>query len=611
MFYFDGDDIDDGDDDRMGNNDSINGGNRKWNDEDVVFTDSDEDGGVQPLHGAVNKLLGIAGQFLNPYGSSGLGGHLKDNKGQQQSSSSSRQQTQQQQTSQYEMDEDAYSYYSSVSALHQAKSFQETIEYGTPHDIIIHDIDMVSNSNNVVGGKDATRNNYNQQNPVNISNSQKTDKSNRGSGILSAQRASQQHKFGVNKNDFQLLKVIGKGAYGKVFLVRKVTGVDDGQLYAMKVLKKAHITLHTKDTQHTKTERTILEEARHPFIVRLFYAFQTDYKLYLILDYAQGGELFTYLDRKKMFNEDEAIFFSSCLLLALGHLHSLGIIYRDLKTENVLLDRDGYLKLTDFGLSKVAVGDDGKTSTMAGTVEYMACEVLANMPYEKSVDWWSLGALIFDMLTGSPPFTSNNRKKTIDMILNKKLVLPSYLSSSARDLITKLLKKRPTVRLGYGPEDADAIKKHQWFRHMDFQKLLQKKIKPPIVPILRTDEDVNNFHSTFTQMPVVDSPIADSELLNYQQWQQQQKSSAQPLRDQQQYQQQLALDIFNSSQNPGIDSNQMAVKDDTFHGFSFVASCVLKSQFEELYQRDFNSAEDSNGGQNAHNHNRDKYSNNQ
>lgn len=208
----------------------------------------------------------------------------------------------------------------------------------------------------------------------------------------------------VVKSDFELLRVIGKGAYGKVFLVRKTNGRDQNTLYAMKVLEKAHIVLHAKDTEHTKNERSILEEVRHPFIVRLFYAFQTDAKLYLILDFACGGELFTYLEKEKMLLEDRAVFYLAELVLALEHLHRLGIIYRDLKPENILLDREGHVLLTDFGLSKVALGQDERTNTVCGTVEYMAPEVLASREYDMSVDWWSLGALAFDVMTGSVSF---------------------------------------------------------------------------------------------------------------------------------------------------------------------------------------------------------------
>ncbi|KAI8391604.1 kinase-like domain-containing protein [Radiomyces spectabilis] len=171
----------------------------------------------------------------------------------------------------------------------------------------------------------------------------------------------------IGKDDFEILKLLGRGAFGKVMLCRHRS---TGELYAMKVLKKASLLVHAKNAEHTKAERQILEEMRHPFIVQLMYAFQTDDRLYLILKYAPGGELFTHMATEHMFSEDVARFYLAELLLALEHVHSLGIVYRDLKPENCLLDGQGHILLTDFGLSKVSL--DGRTSTICGTAEYMA-----------------------------------------------------------------------------------------------------------------------------------------------------------------------------------------------------------------------------------------------
>ncbi|KAK9765072.1 hypothetical protein K7432_006898 [Basidiobolus ranarum] len=286
----------------------------------------------------------------------------------------------------------------------------------------------------------------------------------------------------VGPEDFEPLKVIGRGAYGKVLLVRQKA---TGRYFAMKVLKKASIVVHTKNTEYTKTERTILEEVSHPFIVKLFYAFQTNSKLYLILDYVAGGELFTHMAHERMFDEDVARFFAAELVLALEHLHELGIIYRDLKPENCLLDNEGHIILTDFGLSKVALNThDGKTNTVCGTIECMAPEVLLEAYYDRAVDWWSLGIMIYDMLTGAPPFRGSNRKKTMEAILNKKLRIPNYLSPDAKDLITRLLRKSPGVRFGSGPNGAEAIKAHAFFRTIDWKALARREVEPPIVPIL-------------------------------------------------------------------------------------------------------------------------------
>lgn len=316
--------------------------------------------------------------------------------------------------------------------------------------------------------------------------------------------AATQRKAGLT--DFEPISVIGKGAYGKVFLVRKREADQERtNLYAMKVLRKASIVLHGKDAEHTKNERTILEEVRHPFIVTLHYAFQTQAKLYLILSYASGGELFTYLANEKMFSEDVARFYLAELLLALEHLHELGIIYRDLKPENVLLNATGHVLLTDFGLSKVALD----ARTVCGTIEFMAPEVLDDHRaegYDKMVDYWSLGVMMFDMLTGSPPFTGNNRKKIMDGILKKKIVWPKYMTAQARDLCNKLLQKNPAKRLGAGVNGATQVKQHNFFRKMDWVKLAKLEVTPPLVPELSTPDDTSNFDAHFTTMPPMDSP---------------------------------------------------------------------------------------------------------
>ncbi|KAH3891888.1 hypothetical protein DPMN_015998 [Dreissena polymorpha] len=310
----------------------------------------------------------------------------------------------------------------------------------------------------------------------------------------------------VSTFDFELLKVLGKGGYGKVFQVRKVSGQDKGNIFAMKVLKKATIARNAKDTAHTKAERNILECVKHPFIVDLIYAFQTGGKLYLILEYLPGGELFMQLEREGIFMEDTACFYLSEITLAIEHLHSHGIVYRDLKPENILLDLQGHVKLTDFGLCKESVLEGSVTHTFCGTIEYMAPEILMRTGHGKAVDWWSLGALMYDMLTGAPPFTGENRKKTIDKVLKAKLSLPPYLTNDARGLIKKLLRKQPHERLGGGKDDATSIKAHSFFRHIDWNDLINRKVEPPFKPSLTNDEDVSQFDTKFTKQTPVDSP---------------------------------------------------------------------------------------------------------
>ncbi|PAV82654.1 hypothetical protein WR25_05871 isoform A [Diploscapter pachys] len=310
----------------------------------------------------------------------------------------------------------------------------------------------------------------------------------------------------VGPSDFELLRVLGKGGYGKVFQVRKTTGTDAGKIFAMKVLQKATIVRNQKDTAHTRAERNILEAVKSPFICDLLYAFQTGGKLYLILEYLSGGELFTHLEREGMFMEDTAAFYLSEIVVSLEHLHRQGIIYRDLKPENILLDGRGHVKLTDFGLCKEAIEGDQKTHTFCGTIEYMAPEILMRCGHGKAVDWWSLGALMFDMLTGGPPFIADNRKRTIDKILKGRLTLPAYLSPEARDLIKRLLKRHVDTRLGAGPDDAEEIKAHPYFRHLRWDCVYTRQIDPPFKPEIKGEDDVSLFDTRFTKMTPVDSP---------------------------------------------------------------------------------------------------------
>ncbi|MCI4394777.1 hypothetical protein PGIGA_G00172540 [Pangasianodon gigas] len=310
----------------------------------------------------------------------------------------------------------------------------------------------------------------------------------------------------VGPDCFELLTVLGKGAYGKVFQVRKVQGSQTGKIFAMKVLKKAKIVCSAKDTAHTRAEREILETVRHPFIVDLWYAFQTGGKLYLILECLSGGELFMQLEKEGIFMEDTACFYLAEITSALGHLHSNGIIYRDLKPENIMLNHEGHIKLTDFGLCKESIHDGSVTHTFCGTIEYMAPEILNRSGHNRAVDWWSLGALMYDMMTGSPPFSAENRKKTIEKILKCKLNLPPYLTPDARELIKKLLKKNPAQRLGSSKADCADIQKQPFFRHINWDDLLNKRVEPPYRPSLHSDEDVSQFDSRFTKQTPVDSP---------------------------------------------------------------------------------------------------------
>ncbi|XP_040193943.1 ribosomal protein S6 kinase alpha-1 isoform X2 [Rana temporaria] len=308
----------------------------------------------------------------------------------------------------------------------------------------------------------------------------------------------------ADQSHFVLLKVLGQGSFGKVFLVRKITPPDNNQLYAMKVLKKA--TLKVRDRVRTKMERDILAEVHHPFVVRLHYAFQTEGKLYLILDFLRGGDLFTRLSKEVMFTEEDVKFYLAELALGLDHLHSLGIIYRDLKPENILLDEEGHIKLTDFGLSKESIDHEKKAYSFCGTVEYMAPEVVNRQGHSHSADWWSYGVLMFEMLTGSLPFQGKDRKETMTLILKAKLGMPQFLSSEAQGLLRLLFKRNPANRLASGIDGAEELKRHSFFSTIDWNKLYRREISPPFKPAVSQPEDTYHFDTEFTSRTPKDSP---------------------------------------------------------------------------------------------------------
>ncbi|KAK4619975.1 Serine/threonine-protein kinase [Fulvia fulva] len=312
----------------------------------------------------------------------------------------------------------------------------------------------------------------------------------------------------MQADDFKPLRCLGKGAFGTVHLVRQQAS---GRLYAQKQFKKASLTVHKRLIEQTRTERTILESVnRHPFVVKLFYAFQDQEKLYLILEYAQGGELFTHLAMERMFSEDVAAFYLAEMVLALEHLHhNVRVIYRDLKPENCLLDAEGHLLLTDFGLSKVALDDDedgSRANSFLGTIEYMAPEVIEGKGYDFSVDWWGLGAIACDLLTGKPPFGGGNHTKIQQNILKQKLQLPYFIGPDAKDFLTRLLRKEPHKRLGgASSKDVKALKAHRFFRKIDWKKLERREVEPPIQPVVTDPELAENFSSDFTDLPL--SPV--------------------------------------------------------------------------------------------------------
>jgi len=306
-------------------------------------------------------------------------------------------------------------------------------------------------------------------------------------------------------DSFDLLKVIGKGSFGKVMQVRKR---DTSRIYAMKTIRKQHVASRGEIT-HTLAERTVLAQVNNPFIVPLKFSFQSRDKLYLVLAFVNGGELFSHLQREQRFNEERSRFYAAELLLALEHLHDFNVVYRDLKPENILLDYTGHIALCDFGLCKLNMTETETTNTFCGTPEYLAPELLLGHGYTKTVDWWTLGVLLYEMLTGLPPFYDENTEVMYNRILEDPLRFGDEIGPEARSLLTGLLVRDPSMRLGVnGAED---IKRHPFFHnHIDFRKLMAKKIQPPFKPSVASAIDTSNFDEAFTSEAPMDSVVDDS-----------------------------------------------------------------------------------------------------
>lgn len=304
-------------------------------------------------------------------------------------------------------------------------------------------------------------------------------------------------------DDFELLKVIGKGSFGKVMQVKKK---DTQKIYALKALRKAYI-VNNSEIVHTLAERTVLARIECPFIVPLKFSFQSKDKLYLVLALINGGELFYHLQREGRFSLSRSRFYTAELLIALESLHAMNIVYRDLKPENILLDYQGHIALCDFGLCKLDMKKEDKTSTFCGTPEYLAPELLLGHGYTRVVDWWTLGVLLYEMLTGLPPYYDEDVPKMYKKILQEPLRFPDGFDEDAKDLLIRLLNRDPLKRLGAG--GSLEIKKHPFFSQLSWKRLMLKGYIPPYKPPVEDTLDTSNFDTEFTAQRPVDSVVND------------------------------------------------------------------------------------------------------
>ncbi|WKY10368.1 hypothetical protein Q1695_002597 [Nippostrongylus brasiliensis] len=375
----------------------------------------------------------------------------------------------------------------------------------------------------------------------------------------------------ITMDDFEFLKVLGKGTFGKVILCKEKR---TSKLYAIKILKK-EVIIAREEVTHTLTENRVLQRCKHPFLTQLTYSFQTTHHLCFVMEFANGGELFTHLQKSGTFSEARSRFYGAEIVLALGYLHSLSIVYRDmkelkysfqtadrlcfvmefaiggdlyyhlnrevqtskegfseprarfygaeivlalgylhannivyrdLKLENLLLDKDGHIKIADFGLCKEEISFGDKTSTFCGTPEYLAPEVLEDNDYGRSVDWWGVGVVMYEMMCGRLPFYSRDHQKLFELIMASELRFPSKLSPEAKQLLTGLLAKVPTQRLGGGPDDALEVCQQPFFKPIDWEKLYRKEIEPPYKPSVQSETDTSYFDKEFTSAPVQLTP---------------------------------------------------------------------------------------------------------
>ncbi|KAK2196637.1 bifunctional Protein kinase domain/Protein kinase-like domain superfamily/Protein kinase [Babesia duncani] len=305
--------------------------------------------------------------------------------------------------------------------------------------------------------------------------------------------------YKMNLDSFEMVRTLGTGGFGRVFLAipKDIPGVKGP--CAVKRLKKQPL-VEQKQVDHVLSEKRLLGSVNHPFIVNMLGTFKDDYYLYIAMECVLGGDFFTFLRKFDRLSSAEAMFYAAQVTLVFEYLHAHNIIYRDLKPENLLVDRNGYLKLTDFGFAKIV---ELRTYTLCGTPEYIAPEIILNKGHGKGVDWWTLGILIYEMLVGYPPFYDQDPIGIYKKVLSGKVPYPSYYDPDAKALTMQLLALNPSKRLGTLYRGSEDIKRSTWFSKIDFCKLLNKSLAPPHIPEITDDNDASNFeqYRESTEMP--------------------------------------------------------------------------------------------------------------
>jgi len=293
----------------------------------------------------------------------------------------------------------------------------------------------------------------------------------------------------VKMSNLELKATLGTGSFGRVRLAYYKGGTAAAGHYALKMLKKSEV-IYLKQVEHVKMEKQILASIKFPFIVNLVGAFQDELNLYLLLEYVIGGEFFSHLRKAGRFPNDTSKFYAAQISLVFQYLHDRTILYRDLKPENLLLDKVGNCKVTDFGFAKKV---EYRTWTLCGTPEYLAPEIILSKGHGKAVDWWALGILCYEMLAGYPPFYDEDPLGIYQKILEGKIKFPWHFDRHSKDLIKKLLTADLTKRLGNLKGGADDIKKHKWFDAGAWDDILNLNVEAPIKPECGAEDDTSNF----------------------------------------------------------------------------------------------------------------------